>query len=119
VAINVGRTVNDRRLISAFAATMEEVFPSVHVIDVPNTCNSIMYGTVQPTSIDNVRENLRLLPNDIHPLLRQVLESTLLQVRETPSGGTVLTDDRAATELLTDLILVNFVLSGDTSLPCQ
>lgn len=119
VAINVGRTVSDRRLIAAFAATMGEVFPSVHVIDVPNTCNSIMYGTVQPTSVDSLRENLRLLPGSAHPLLRQVLESSLLQVRETPSGGTVLTDDRAATELLTDLILVNFVLSGDTSLPCQ
>jgi hypothetical protein len=72
VAINVGRTVNDRRLIAAFAATMGEVFPAVHVIDVPNTCNSIMYGTVQPTSMDNMQENLRLLPDDAHPLLRQV-----------------------------------------------
>ncbi len=119
VAINVGRTVNDRRLIDAFAVTMGQVFPSVHVVDVPKSCNSIMYGTVQPTSPGHLRENLRLLPEDVHPLLRQTLETSLQQVRETPQGGTILTDDRAATELMTDLILVNFVLSGDSTLPCQ
>jgi predicted membrane-bound spermidine synthase len=119
VAINVGRTVNDRRLIGAFSATLGEVFASIHVVDVPDSCNSILYATVQPTTAENLRENLRLLPSDVHPLLPMVLDQAIRQLRETPQGGPVLTDDRAAVELMTDMILVNFVLSGDTTLPCQ
>jgi spermidine synthase len=119
VAINVGRTVQDRRLISAFAATMGAVFPSVHVIDVPATCNSIMYATVQPTSADNLSANLAMLPATAHPFIAEVLGKAIGQVKETPQDGAVLTDDRAAVELMTDLILVDFVLSGSTSLPCQ
>jgi hypothetical protein len=40
-------------------------------------------------------------------------------LRPTPEGGIVFTDDRAPTEVMTDLLLVNFVLSGSTQLPCQ
>jgi spermidine synthase len=119
VAINVGRTAQDRRLLAAFAQTMGEVFPSVHVIDVPRTCNSIMVATVQPTTPENLQKNLDRLPADAYPLLPEVLTLAYKQIRPTPDHGPVLTDDRAAVELMTDLILVNFVLSGSTELPCQ
>ncbi len=118
VAINVGRTVNDRRLIEAFAATLGEVFPSVHVIDVPNTCNSIMVATRQPTTPDNLVDNLTRLDKEAYPLLTRVMTVAINQIKETPEGGEIFTDDKAAVEQLTDLILVNFVLSGDTALPC-
>jgi predicted membrane-bound spermidine synthase len=119
VAVNVGRTVNDRRLIEAFTATLGTVFPSVHVIDVPNTCNSIIVATVQPTVPGNLLANRDLLGGDVHPLLPRVLSRAYEQLQPTPEGGMILTDDRAPTELLTDLILVNFVLSGSHELPCQ
>ncbi len=119
VAINVGRTVDDRRLIEAFSATLGEVFASVHVVDVPGTCNSILYGTVQPTEAENLLENRALMGEDVYYLLPRVLESAYAQIRPTPEGGIVFTDDRAPTELLTDLVLVNFVLSGSSELPCQ
>lgn len=119
VAINVGRTVSDRRLIAAFAATLGQVFPSVHVIDVPHSCNSIMVATVQPTAPENLVANLVQLPADAHPLLRKVLGEAYQQIRPTPTGGVVFTDDRAAVELMTDAILVNFVLSGENQIPCQ
>lgn len=118
VAINVGRTVTDRRLIAAFAATLSEVYASVHVIDVPNTCNSIMVATRQPTSADNLLTNRDQLDEESYPLLYRVLGVAHSQIRETPDEGIIFTDDKAAVEQLTDLILVNFVLSGDTSLPC-
>ena len=119
VAINVGRTVQDRRLIAAFSATLSQVYPSVHVIDVPGTCNSILVATVQPTVPENLLANLALLKPDVHPLLPKVIASAYQQIRPTPADGPVFTDDRAPTELMTDLILVNFVLSGGSELPCQ
>lgn len=118
-AINVGRTANDRRLIDAFAATMGEVFASVHVIDVPRSCNSIMVATVQPTEPENLLRNLELLGDDVHPLLPKVLASAYEQLRPTHTSGVIFTDDRASTEQMTDLILIHFVLSGSTELPCQ
>jgi spermidine synthase len=119
LAINVGRTVNDRRLIDAFAATMGEVFPSIHVIDVPGSCNSIMVATVQPSDPDNLLENLALFDDSVYPLLRKVVASTHQQIRSVPEGGPIFTDDHAPIEQLTDSILVNFVLSGSSDLPCQ
>src|SRR5258708_10045282 len=50
VVINVGRTVSsatklqDRRLVDAMTHTMQQVFPSVHTIDVPNSFNTILVG---------------------------------------------------------------------------
>ncbi len=119
VAINVGRTVNDRRLIEALTGTMGSVFPSVHVIDVPDTCNSIVVATVQPTESDYLLTNLEALGPDAHPLLVASLESAYAHLQPTPEGGPVFTDDRAPVEQLTDSILVNFVLSGSTEVPCQ
>jgi len=118
LAINVGRTVNDRRLIEAFSATLGTLFPSVHVIDVPNTCNSILVATKQPTTPENLLRNRDQLDQAAYALLYRVLGSAYQQIRQTPEGGVIFTDDKAAVEQLTDLILVNFVLSGDTALPC-
>ncbi|MBN1120856.1 MAG: fused MFS/spermidine synthase [Anaerolineae bacterium] len=119
LAINVGRTVDDRRLIEAFSATLGQVFPSVHVIDVPHTCNSILVATVQPTVPENLIANRDLLGADVQPVLPKVLTTAYEQIRPTPTGGRIMTDDRAPTELMTDLLVVNFVLSGGNELPCQ
>jgi len=53
LAMNVGRTPEDRSLVNALAVTLQKVFPSVLVMDVPNSFNSIIYATVQETSFDN------------------------------------------------------------------
>jgi hypothetical protein len=119
VAINVGRTVSDRRLVGAFAATLGRVFPSIYVIDVPNSCNSIMVATLQPTAPENLVANAANLPPDVHPLLPKVLGEAYRHLRPTPSGGPIFTDDQAAVELMTDSILINFVLSGENQIPCQ
>ncbi len=58
MVINVGRAPDDRRLIEALASTIRSVFPSVHVVDIPRTFNSILFATVQPTSAANLRQNL-------------------------------------------------------------
>jgi spermidine synthase len=119
VVINAGRTVNDRRVVDAFAVTLLQVFASVHVIDVPYSCNSVMFATVQPTVPENLLANLERLQATAHPFLSRVLALSYKQLRPTPQEGMLFTDDKAAVELLTDSILVNFALSGDTALPCQ
>ncbi len=113
LAINVGRTPSDRRLVDALVATLSEVFPSVHVMDVPNSFNTIVYATVQPTSFEDLAANYRRLQGEpgVHPLLLTVIERTLVNRQQTPSGGLVLTDERAPVEWIVNSMVLNFFAS--------
>jgi hypothetical protein len=117
VVINVGRTPDDRRLVDGMVGTLASVFPSVHVVDVPATFNTIVYATRQPTDPGNVVDNLdRLARRGGDPLLVDVLVRTLANLQPTPDSNVVFTDDRAPIELLTNAVALRFLLSGDMGL---
>lgn len=113
VAVNVGRTSTDRRLVNAMTSTLLEVFPTVHTIDVPRSFNTILVATVQPTSSQNLQSNLRLVSMDDSPLLYQVLVTSVNALVPTNSSEIVFTDDRAPVETLVDSLVLNFLLYGD------
>ncbi len=107
VAINVGHTEDDWRLVEALVATMGQVYPSIHVIDVPVSFNAIVVATVQPTSPDNLVENLPLLDD---PRLRQVARQAIAY-RVTPRpGGRIFTDDHAPLEHITHDLALRHIL---------
>ena len=116
LAINVGRAPEDRRLIDALVATLEEVFPSVFVMDVPNTLNSIIYATVVPSSWANLEANYQRLGDqpEVHPLLLNSMQRALMNRQPTEPADLVFTDDRAPVEWITHSLILNFVLSGGT-----
>lgn len=115
VAINVGRTATDRRLVDALGATLREVFPSVHALDVPNSFNTIIYATVQPTTIDNLTENLRLLDEAEYPLLVDVMRASQSAFVPLADSDIVFTDDRAPVETLVDSLVINAIIGGETN----
>ncbi|HHH81933.1 MAG TPA: spermine synthase [Chloroflexi bacterium] len=113
LAINVGRTLDDRRLIEAMVGTLRTVFPSVHVVDVPMTFNTLVYATVQPTKPENlVVHELKLREQEVHPLLIEVLARASQNLRATPASEIVFTDDRAPIEQLTNAIALRFIFEG-------
>lgn len=117
VVVNVGHAGNDYRLVDAMAATLGQVYASVHIADVPNTFNTIVFATMRPTSLDNLRANLGAMT---HPLVRSAADRALPSLREPSPGNTVFTDDRAPVEQITNSILVNYLLGlarGEISLP--
>jgi spermidine synthase len=114
VAINVGRTNTDRRLVDAMTATLLQVFPDVHAIDVPYSFNTILVATVQPTQQDNLAQNLSLLPPEANPLLKDSLTWGVTQLVPATPSDLVFTDDRAPIETLVDSLVINFLLSGGT-----
>lgn len=119
VVINVGHAGADYRLVDAMTTTMSRVFPSVYIADVPDTFNTIVYATVQPSALDNLRANLETMT---HPLPRQTAERALLSLRPGRTDGIAFTDDHAPVEQLTNSVIVNYLLSlarGDVSLPDQ
>lgn len=115
LAINVGRSPSDRRLIDGLSGTLMSVFPSVYVMDVPNTFNSIIYATNQPTQIENLYQNLIYLytRSDSHPLLVEALELIVQNQQPVVDAGIVYTDDRAPIEWITNSMVLNYVLFGD------
>ncbi len=114
LSINIGRTADDRRLINDLAATISEHFPSIYVMDIPYTFNSILYATKAETRLENLSANYSLLQSDAasHPLLLTASAVTLSNLRETPSGGRVYTDDWAPIEAVTNEMIIRFILGG-------
>ncbi len=115
LAINVGRASEDRRLIDGLASTMQAVFPSVYVMDVPDSFNSIIYATMKKTNLIDFYVNYGLMKQagKLHPLLADALEKVIANLRPTPSQSIVYTDDLAPIEWVTNDMVVNFVLFGD------
>ncbi len=113
VAINVGRTNTDRRLVDAMATTMMQVFPSVHAIDVPRSFNTILIATQTITTPDNLVENMSLLSSNTPELLRRVMQSSLQNLVTIQTSEIIFTDDRAPIETLVDSLVINFLLYGD------
>lgn len=114
LAINVGRTPTDRRLIDGLATTIGTLFPSVYVMDVPNTFNSIIYATLQPTEAQALLENLVRLQGqpEVHPLLLEALSLTWIHLMPPPSRTVVFTDDRSPIEWLTNDLILDYLLAG-------
>jgi hypothetical protein len=113
LVINVGRTPDDRRLIEALVGTIGSVFPSVHVVDVPGTFNTMVYATVQATAAENLGLNLQHLRDlGAPPLLLDVVSRAVDNLTATPASEIVFTDDRAPVETLVNSIVIRFVLAG-------
>lgn len=115
VVLNVGRAPNDRRLINTLGSTMRTVFASVHVIDLPDAFNSILFATVQPTTPANLAGNYLLLEQDAntHPLLLEAAQVTLTNLQPPPEEDIIFTDDQAPIEWLTNNLVLKFLLTSD------
>ncbi len=112
LAVNVGRTADDRRLIEAIGATMLTVFPSVHAVDVPSTLNTILVATMQPSESGTLAQNLAALPAEAPPLLKAVLDVAVENERPQQFEGPVFTDDRAPVEIISDSVVLRFLLGA-------
>ena len=115
LAINVGRAPGDRSLIDGLSTTIATVFPSIHIMDIPNTLNSIVYASKQPTSADTLFANYNTLDarGDVHPVLLTAMSSTIVNMQLGYESTQVFTDEIAPIEWLTNNLIVNFLLHGD------
>lgn len=115
LVLNVGRGPGDRRLLDAFSSTLAQVFPSIHVMDIPDTFNSIIYATMQPTQASNLNANLAGLVNQkgTPTLLFEAIQSAITNMQPTHTDGVVFTDDRAPIEWITNSMVLDFFLSGN------
>lgn len=113
VMINVGRAASDRRFVDAIAATMLQVYPTVHAIDVPYSFNTLLVGTQTPTTADHLIRNRQALPADAHPLLRDTLALAAESLAAITPSTTIFTDERAPVETMINTMILEFILGTD------
>jgi spermidine synthase len=108
VAVNVGRTATDYRLVDALASTMAAVFPSVLLLDDPNYTNTVVYGSAEQVTVTSVAHNISLVSA---PLATDAARSALQEgrLRLSPYHGQVYTDDLAPIEQLIDEIIFSYL----------
>lgn len=116
-AINVGRSITDRRLINDLSTTLSAVFPSIYVMDIPNTFNSMVFATRQPSVSGNLLQNLIVMTEDPDTplLLLNTLQITIANLQETPPTTRVYTDDLSPIEWVTNTMVLDFLVSDDLS----
>ncbi|MGD2103857.1 MAG: fused MFS/spermidine synthase [Anaerolineae bacterium] len=110
LVINVGRTATDYRLVRAISATLLEVFPSTHVIDVPNSFNAIVVATMRPSEPGNLAANLPQLEDNA--FLHATAVRAVDNLHPVDPGDVIFTDDRASIELMTNALLFDYVIGG-------
>jgi len=115
MVINVGRAPDDRRLVEALASTILSVFPSVHVVDVPGTFNTIIYATVQSTVDENLKRNYDYLVSrgNLPALLLETAKTAVASLQPAPAPGPVFTDDLDPVEWITNDMILRFIFSGE------
>jgi spermidine synthase len=115
LAINVGRAPGDRRLINGLATTIGTLFPSIYVMDIPDTFNSILYATLQPTSMEYLQANLVafMAHARVNSLLTDSMALTWTNLQPAPQHTIVFTDDLSPIEWMTNNLILNFMLHGD------
>ncbi len=115
MVINVGRSPRDRRLINILNSTILRVFPTVHIVDLPDSFNSILFATVQPTTIEDLARNYQALSQspETPPLLLQAMAVTLQNAQPPPPSEGIFTDDRSPIEWITNDMILDFLLSGE------
>ncbi len=112
VAINVGRTDTDRRLVDALSSTLLQVYPSVHALDVPQSFNTILVATRQSTERNNLRANLEYRVDTVDARLYNVLDDAAAALVPLADSAIIFTDDLAPVERLVDSIVLDFLLAG-------
>jgi spermidine synthase len=113
--INVGRAPEDRRLINALSSTILSIFPSLYVVDLPGTFNSLIYATRQPTTNENLYQNFAALQNsgNAPDLLVTVGSVAIASLQPSPEKAQVFTDDKAPVEWITNNMVLRFLLSPE------
>jgi len=118
VAVNVGRTDTNYALVEAVAATLQQVFPSVFVIDEPGPpamlANSLVVATRQPTTLAKVHRNIAMLPDGLPAEFTAFVQDAAPRIRPVAAqpDAPIFTDDRSQVEQVVHSLIMDFMLGG-------
>jgi spermidine synthase len=116
LTINSASVPGDRRLINGLATTMGTIFPSIYMVDIPGSLNTMIFATKQKTVPENFATNFVALSQDptVHPLLINTMQTTFANLKTGYDTTTVFTDDHAPIEWIVNDMVIRFILEGGT-----
>ena len=116
LAINSASVPGDRRLIDGLATTMGTIFPSIYMVDIPGSLNTVIFATKQKTRPENLAVNLVALSRDpsVNPLLLAPMQVAFANLKTGYEKTTVFTDDHAPIEWIVNDMVIRFILGGGT-----
>jgi spermidine synthase/uncharacterized membrane protein len=116
LTINSASVPGDFRLINGLATTMGTVFPSIYMVDIPGSLNTVIFATKQKTEPENFAANLVALSNDpnVNPLLIHTMQVTFTNMRSGYETTQVFTDDHAPIEWIVNDMVARFIVGGGT-----
>ena len=109
LAINVGRTPTDNRLVDALSGTLNAVFENVFVLDTNGRfTNSLIYATSSSATVDQF---IARASAETNPKLQPIAADALQRggIRRVGPNGIVFTDDLAPVERLIDDIILSYI----------
>ena len=113
MVINIGRSPLNHDIVNDLGTTVRTVFPSIFVMDIPESLNSVLFATNQVGSWENFISNYKILSNlDVHPLLLEAMATTLDNRLETLPTTRVYTDDKTPIEWVTNQIVLDIIRTG-------
>ncbi|TFG68675.1 MAG: spermine synthase [Anaerolineales bacterium] len=112
IAINVGHTVEDWRLVDGIANTMRKVYTTVHIINIEGSLNAVLVGTLRPTNETNLTENLSHIEDN---RLLSIAEKAIPNLRSPGFSALVFTDDHAPIEQISHEVALQYILGSDTN----
>ncbi len=116
VVLNIIHMADNRQLVDSLAMTLKQVFPTVLITNIPDTFNSIVFASVQPTNAQSIVHNYECLAqkSNTPQVILDTLATTLINIQPEPSSGTIFTDDLAPVEWQTNQMLLDFIFAGKT-----
>lgn len=118
LAINVGRTPTNFSLVDALAATAQEVYPTVFLLDEPGPpgtlANTLLVATKTPTTLEeSFFANVASLPQTLHTEFRDFAQQAIqvARVAAPPPDTPIFTDDHAPVERIVHSIILDFLTS--------
>jgi len=113
LVINIGRSPLDRTLVNDLSTTVAEIFPSIFIMDLPDSFNSVLFATKQPGSWEDFALNYNMLfDKEADQLLLEAMEMTILNQQPPALVTQVYTDDHAPIEWVANKLVVDFILAG-------
>lgn len=113
LVINIGRSPLDRTLVNDLSTTVAEIFPSIFIMDLPDSFNSVLFATKQTGSWQDLALNYNMLVEmDADPLLLDAMEMTILNQQPPALTTQVYTDDHAPIEWVANKLVVDYILAG-------
>jgi spermidine synthase len=113
MVINVARVFDDRRLLDSLYQTISLVFPSVYIVDIPNTLNSNIFATKNITDSENLTSNyIEISEKQNTPVfLLSALEIAIMNIQPEPEAGRILTDNHAPVEWIMNVMIWELLTS--------